>query len=204
MIFKSVSVGRESGPADESESLGGCALRLFTADVGAFCENKKQVSAAAYRLLEYAVRAVWGVGGPEIVSAPGGKPYFAGGVRFFSLSHTGTRVLVGVSDSEMGVDVERRREVRAGLAERVMSAAERQEFEFFELWTLREAVFKLTGRGALMSMELRRVGGVPAAPFEGVRCRSYEQIPGCAAAAASYTGDFPKEIENVPPALFLT
>ena len=165
-------------------------MRLFTADVGTLCENKKQVSAAAYRLLEYAVRAVWGGTCPEIVRAAGGKPYFAGGGRFFSLSHTGTRVLVGVSGSELGVDVERRREVR--------------EVELFELWTLREAVFKLTGRGALMSMELRRVGGEPAAPFEGVHCRSYAQIPGCAAAAASYTGNFPKEIENVSPALFLT
>ncbi len=179
-------------------------MRLFTADVGTLCENKKQVSAAAYRLLEYAVRAVWGGTCPEIVRAAGGKPYFAGGGRFFSLSHTGTRVLVGVSGSELGVDVERRREVREGLAGRVMSPAERREFELFELWTLREAVFKLTGRGALMSMELRRVGGEPAAPFEGVHCRSYAQIPGCAAAAASYTGNFPKEIENVSPALFLT
>ena len=179
-------------------------MRLFTADVGAFCENKKQVSAAAYRLLEYAVRAVWGVGCPEIIRVHGGKPYFAGGGRFLSLIHTGKRGRGGVSGSELGGDVERRREVRAGLAERVMSPAERREFELFELWTLREAVFKLTGRGALMSMELRRVGSEPAAPFEGVYCRSYAQIPGCAAAAASYTGNFPKEIENVSPALFLT
>lgn len=89
-------------------------MRLFTADVGDFCENKKQVSAAAYRLAEYAARAVWGTC-PEIVRPPAGRPYFASEGRFFSLSHTGERVLVGVSDRELGVDVEKRRAVSAGL-----------------------------------------------------------------------------------------
>lgn len=178
-------------------------MRLFTADVGDFCENKKQVSAAAYRLAEYAARAVWGTC-PEIVRPPAGRPYFASEGRFFSLSHTGERVLVGVSDRELGVDVEKRRAVRAGLVGRLMSPAERREFELFELWTLREAVFKLTGSGALMSMELRRTDSGVVTPFEGVRCRGYEQIPGCAAAAASYEGDFPEKIENVSAELFLT
>ena len=101
------------------------------------------------------------------------------------------------------MDAERRREVYAGVPERVMTPRERDEFEFFELWTLREAVFKLTGRGWLMSMELRRERGKVVTPYEGVLCRCYE-LPGCAAAAASYAGDFPEVIENVPPELFLT
>ncbi len=85
-----------------------------------------------------------------------------------------------------------------------MSDAERREFGLFELWTLREAVFKLTGRGALMSMELRREGGETVTPFAGVRCRSYADLPGCAAAAASFDGAFPEIIEIVPPERFLT
>ena len=177
-------------------------LRLFTADTGGFCENQREVSAAGYALVEYAARRVWGEC-PEIVRPKRGKPYFAGMGRFFSLSHTGARLFVGVSDFDVGVDAERRREVRAGMVERVTTPRERAEFEFFELWTLREAVFKLTGRDSIMSMELRREGGAVVTPYDGVLCRSYE-LPGCAAAAASYAGIFPEKIENVPPELFLT
>lgn len=178
-------------------------MRLFTADAGGLCRDKGQVSAAGYALVRYAARAVWGEC-PEIVRPERGKPFFDAAGRFFSLSHTGARLLVGVSEHELGVDAERFREVRAGLRERIMSPGERGEFEFFELWTLREAVFKLTGRGALMSMELRRCGGEVITPFAGVRCRSYGDLPGCAAAAAAFEGDFPRKIENVPPERFLS
>lgn len=178
-------------------------MRLFTAGVGDFCRDKGQVSAAGYALVRYAARAVWGEC-PAIVRPERGRPYFDAAGRFFSLSHTGTRLLAGVSEHELGVDAERFRPVRAGLRERVMSPGERGEFEFFELWTLREAVFKLTGRGALMSMELRRVRGEVVTPFAGVRCRSYGDLPGCAAAAAAFEGDFPSKIEIVPPERFLT
>lgn len=178
-------------------------MRLFTADVDGFCRDKGQVSAAGYALVRYAAREVWG-GCPVIVRPERGRPYFDAEGRFFSLSHTGARLLVGVSEHELGVDTERFREVRAGLRERLMSPAERGGFELFELWTLREAVFKLTGRGALMSMELRRVRGEVVTPFDGVRCRSYACLPGCAAAAAAFEGDFPAKIEIVPPERFLT
>lgn len=177
-------------------------MRLFTAEVGGFCENRKEISAAGYSLVRYAARLVWG-GCPEIVRPERGRPYFAAEGRYFSLSHTGPRLLAGVSEYALGVDAEARRALRRGLAERVATAAERREFEFFELWTLREAVFKLTGRGSLVDMELRREGGEVVTPFAGVRCRCYE-LPGCAAAAAAYGGEFPREIENVPPELFLT
>ena len=178
-------------------------MRLFTAEVGDFCRDKGQVSAAGYALVRYAARLVWGEC-PGIVRPERGGPYFDAAGRFFSLSHTGSRLLAGVSEHEVGVDAERRRGVRPGLRERVMSPAERGEFELFELWTLREAVFKLTGRGALMSMELRREGGEIVTPFDGVRCRSYADLPGCAAAAAAFEGDFPAKIEIVPPERFLT
>ncbi|MCM1150092.1 MAG: 4'-phosphopantetheinyl transferase superfamily protein [Butyricicoccus sp.] len=182
---------------------GGVRVRLFTAEVGDFRRDRREISAAGYALVGYAARQVWGEC-PEIVRPERGRPYFDAAGRFFSLSHTGTRLLVGVSEHELGVDAERFRPVRAGLRERLMSPGERDEFELFELWTLREAVFKLTGRGALMSMELRRDGGEVVTPFAGVRCRSYGDLPGCAAAAAAFEGELPGKIEIVPPERFLT
>lgn len=178
-------------------------MRLFTAEVGGFCRDRAEISAAGYALVRFGARELWGEC-PEIVRPERGRPYFDAAGRFFSLSHTGTRLLAGVSEHALGVDAERFRQVRAGLRERICSPAERAEFELFELWTLREAVFKLTGRGALMSMELRREGGEVLTPFAGVRCRSYAGLPGCAAAAAAFEGDFPGKIENVPPERFLT
>ncbi len=178
-------------------------MRLFSAEVGGFCRDKGQVSEAGYALVRFAARQVWGEC-PAVVRPERGKPGFDAQGRFFSLSHTGTRLLVGVAEHEIGVDAERIRPVRAGLRERVCSPREREEFEFFELWTLREAVFKLTGRGALMSLELRRERGEVVTPFDGVRCRSYDCLPGCAAAAAAFEGVFPGKIEIVPAERFLT
>lgn len=178
-------------------------MRLFTAEVGGFCRDRREISAAGYALVRYAARLLWGEC-PEIVRPERGAPYFAAAGRFFSLSHTGARLLAGVSERPLGVDAERRRALRPGVRERVMSDAERGEFEFFELWTLREAVFKLTGRGALMSMPLRRERGEIVTPFAGVRCRIFGDLPGCAAAAAAFDGDFPEKIEIVPPERFLT
>ncbi len=178
-------------------------MRLFSAEVGRFCRDRGQISAAGYALVRFAAREVWGEC-PAIVRPERGRPFFDAAGRFFSLSHTGARLLAGVSEHEVGVDAERFRPVRAGLRERIMSPEEREEFELFELWTLREAVFKLTGRGALMSMELRREHGEIVTPFAGVRCRSYGDLPGCAAAAAAFEGDFPGKIEIVPAERFLT
>ncbi len=178
-------------------------MRLFSAEVGGFCRDKGQISAAGYALVRFAAREVWGEC-PGIVRPERGRPFFDAEGRFFSLSHTGARLLAGVAEYELGVDAEQVRPVRPGLRERIMSPGERGEFELFELWTLREAVFKLTGRGALMSMEMRKCGGEVITPFDGVRCRSYDCLPGCAAAAAAFEGVFPGKIEIVPPERFLT
>lgn len=180
-------------------------MRIFTSDVGAFCKNKKQVSASAYRLLEYAVMEEWGMACLEIARTRSGKPYFSGEEnRFFSMSHTGTHILVGVSEGGLGVDIEAVRPLREGLAERIFSEHMRREFSFFEGWTLREAIFKLTGEGGLTSMELQKRDGIIITPFDSVKCRTYDSVAGCAAAVADYTGNFPEKIENIDPELFLS
>ena len=178
---------------------------LLTSDVSEYCENPKDVSDAGHRLLAWAVEEYWQIQCPGISKRPGGKPYFSGETdRFFSLSHTDKRILAGLSRSELGVDIERVRPLRRGLNERIFSEAMRGQFDFFEAWTLREAVFKLTGQGSLLSMELKKKDGAVVTPFEGVRCRSYYVIPGHVVSSAAYAGDFPERIENIPPEKFLS
>ncbi|MET0387445.1 MAG: 4'-phosphopantetheinyl transferase superfamily protein [Polyangiales bacterium] len=103
------------------------------------------------RALSFALREH---GRPELAG-----PAAASGLRF-NLSHTRGLVACGIAaHDDLGVDVEelgRRVEIE-GLARRVFSPRERagldalsgeaQRARFFELWTLKEAYVKATGKG---------------------------------------------------------
>ena len=161
--------------------------------------------AAAYALLRYAVQRTRGIPCPEIARTPGGKPYFIGtSVPYFSLSHTKTHVLAALSEHEIGADIETRRRIDDRLRDRLFTPEEQREFDFFDGWTLREAIFKLTGAGGLMTMRLARTASGISTPFPDVRCRSYDDIPGCAVAVACREDSFPDKIEIVAPTLFFT
>ena len=88
-----------------------------------------------------------------------GKPYLEGFPFSFNLSHSGDYVFCGVSEQEIGVDIQRfQGENELKLAGRFFSSAERQALEacgdgedrrrmFFRMWTRKEAYGKLTGEG---------------------------------------------------------
>ena len=178
-------------------------MRLFAADIRKALEEGADASRLARALLAYAVREQWGISCPETARLANGKPFFPGERdKFFSLSHTKTHILGGVSHCDLGVDAETRRPVRPGAAERLFSPAMRRDFGYFEGWTLRESVYKLTGRGSLRRMEFSLSGGEIRAPFPEVRCRLYGGLHGCAAAAAADSDDFPEAIELVPTERF--
>ncbi len=122
----------------------------------------------------------------ELETAPGGKPFLAGGGLRFNLSHAGGLGLVAVSrDFEVGVDLERVRPVRRPerIAARMFGAGalealagvqgEARLHRFFEQWTLLEARQKCSGAGLFGG----RPGKAPAA------C-SFEPAPGFRAALA--------------------
>ena len=79
-----------------------------------------------------------------------GKPYADEGC--FSISHSGETVVCAVSETPVGVDVERIRKPPARVAQRYFTEAERaqletDETEFWRIWTGKEALCKLTGEG---------------------------------------------------------
>lgn len=159
--------------------------------------------AAAYALLRYALECVLGLPCPEICRTPGGKPYFVGrDDLFFSLSHTETHVLVVLSDRPVGADIQTHRAVTPQLRDRLFTPEEQHDFEFFEGWTLREALFKLTGEGWLMNMRLARENGNIVTPWPDVHCRTYDCIPGCTAAVACRESALPESVQLIPLDLF--
>ena len=161
-------------------------------------------SAFAWSLLEVAARETWDVSLPEAAALPGGKPFFpAYPSLHVSLSHTRGVVLAALSEHPVGADAERRRPLRAATAERLF-AADRGDLELFELWTLRESWFKLTGAGDLRDIPFSRVDGILSPPEPGARCRVYAEIPGCAAAACSFADDPPERLQFIDPARICT
>ena len=105
------------------------------------------------------VAGVLGVGEDEISHGEWGKPYLPGGDRFFSLSHSGEYALLAVSYSDIGADIEKVTVYRDAVARRVFTPDEREwirqdpDRRFFELWTAKESVIKLDGRGLSLGME---------------------------------------------------
>jgi len=175
-------------------------VRLFAAAIA----DGRTGHDTALALLRRAVREVWGCACPEIGKTAAGKPFFVGRPGMFcSISHTRTHVLVGLSSHPLGVDIETPRRLREGLRDRLFTPEEQRDFSFLEGWTLREAVYKLTGQGSLRTMRLAREGGEIVTPFPGVRCRVYADVPGCVASAACRRGQFPAHIEIVPADAFL-
>ena len=88
--------------------------------------------------------------GGEIEILPNGKPIFKSSPLFFSISHSENVVAVAVSEREIGVDVEKIREVRGGVAKRFFTESEieyvgNDSARFFEIWTKKEAYAKVKG-----------------------------------------------------------
>lgn len=94
---------------------------------------------------------------PEFSEGEHGKPELVGHTDIhFNISHCQTAVACVVSDSLCGIDVERIPErVKEDLCRYVFNGeechqvltAEHPEVEFARLWTMKEAVVKLTGTG---------------------------------------------------------
>lgn len=96
----------------------------------------------------------------KITYIENGKPYLEGSSLFFNLSHSGDYVVLGISDSEIGVDVEQISDYSPKVARKCFTDEEQDWLEtmnsnhaFFQLWTAKESIMKVTGRGFLLPPE---------------------------------------------------
>jgi phosphopantetheine--protein transferase-like protein len=108
-----------------------------------------------------------------------GKPYLERGGVFFRLSHSGDYVILAVSGSENGADIEKVKPRAFAAAKRCFTAEELDwlrlndtDEAFFVLWTAKEAVMKATGMGFSLppsSFGVLMTTPLATAPFQEVR-----------------------------------
>ena len=90
-----------------------------------------------------------------------GKPSVEGGAVYCSISHSGPFVVCAVAEHPIGVDVEVIRGAEEKFIRRACSEEEMAYIRygdagcyqrFWECWTAKEALFKLTGKGPLLNL----------------------------------------------------
>ena len=82
-----------------------------------------------------------------------GKPYFTEDIHF-SISHSGEYVAIAFNDDEIGIDIEKKKQINRKLLNKAASKTESINFnfenfddEFLKMWTIKEAYFKYIGTG---------------------------------------------------------
>lgn len=166
-------------------------------------EEDKALALTAHRLLCYALKTAC-----RVVPSPGdfgrnthGKPYLLRPGVHFNISHSGSMAMCAVHSQPVGVDIERVRDVGAGVAARVLSPDEWRVYQdapekedlFFKIWTLKEAYLKYRGIGLGCAPHT-----VTAYPAGGSVCTDtgcafwmFDDIPGYRAAACAQQGPDP-------------
>jgi len=136
--------------------------------------SRSEQSVFAYELLDYALKSEFGVKRGEIIRGEHGKPYFRDSDIYFSYSHCKTAVACVVSKSEVGVDIERIREVSPAVIRRVCCDNElgiiKTAEDFIKIWTMKEAYAKFTGKGfaeGFKSVDTTVMDGVYSEKIEG-------------------------------------
>ncbi len=84
------------------------------------------------------------------------KPFCTKKDVFFNISHGGDYVILGVSQNEIGVDVEKISEYDVEIANHAFCAQElnylspHDKYDFYKLWTRKESIMKALGMGFFM------------------------------------------------------
>ena len=111
---------------------------------------------AGRELLAALYRRATGESLPPIAVGDRGKPYFPDSHWHFSISHTKKHVFCALARCPIGIDAEEvTRKIDLRLADKILSVAERAEFDaagdqnkaLLTFWVLKEAAAKRTGDG---------------------------------------------------------
>ena len=111
-------------------------------------------------LVGLALERYWGLslGSYRIARGEKGKPFIVDLEKiFFNISHSGDYVVCAVSDSEIGVDIEKRAKARMEVAGRFFHKQEVRALEavsgdeqnklFYDYWSVKESFLKYIGTG---------------------------------------------------------
>ncbi len=125
-------------------------------EIGCMALDGSSAHEAGRKLLAQMYKEKTGDDLPEILTAPQGKPYFKDSSLHFSISHTKGHVFCALAEHPVGIDAEEAdRAIRLGLAEKVLSPGEKQQYDaapdkrraLLTFWVLKEAAAKLSGQG---------------------------------------------------------
>ncbi len=102
----------------------------------------------------------------ELLKNEYGKPYFDNG-PFFNISHSGKYVLMVVSTSEIGVDIEEIKNKDMSALVRIFNEAEarmiKEHSDFYYLWCAKESLIKCMG------LSVSKVREIPGLPLNGLK-----------------------------------
>lgn len=129
-----------------------------------FCKKAKEKSK---EILSQSVKAYFrdfGVSPEEVYDLPSGKPIFASGRRFLSVTHSGDLFAVCFSTKKVGIDAELWREEKERVREKYFFPEEKT-LPFSLVWTGKEAVSKISGQGLSVTKKILVSGD--KAFFEG-------------------------------------
>ena len=113
----------------------------------------KQRSLAATKLLT-GLLAECGESDFALETLENGKPQLVGSNLFFSLSHSGEGVVAAVSETPIGIDIEKIKPIDEKLIDYVCNEKEKEyvlsekanvDYRFLTVWTAKEAFYKKNG-----------------------------------------------------------
>ena len=182
-------------------------MRIYYADIRGLDESKAKYppksashgSAFGMSLLAIAYEDYNAAVMPKLNKFLRSRPCFPGNEQLhYSISHSRTHVAVAVSKQPVGLDTLDLREIKPEMLEKLTTAAERENLTFHEIWSLREAFFKLKGEGDLRTLRFYRKNGKIDSPDPAVHCRLYPDIEKSTLAVCSYADTFPDKIIKIP------
>lgn len=123
-------------------------------------EKDRKQSLGAGLLLEQSLEQ-HGFDLADIRNSENGKPEIVG--VHFNLSHSGDMVACVISEQPVGCDVEQMDKRRTGVAKRCFTMREfeyldgideeKQNGEFYRIWTMKESYLKMTGEGITLALD---------------------------------------------------
>lgn len=135
---------------------------LIFAEFFSFKLTKKQQHEISHKLLEDMLFENYGIKNPQFEYGEYRKPFLSDYKNiFFSISHCNKAVCVGISDENIGIDIEIIKKHSENVVKRVFTEKEASELAkstekdklFFQLWTLKESVVKFDGKGISYGMK---------------------------------------------------
>lgn len=95
-----------------------------------------------------------------------GKPFYENG-PYFNVSHSGSFIMMAVSNKEIGVDIEENTNKDMSALIRIFNEAEakmiKEHADFYYLWCAKESLIKCIGSS------ISKVKEIPSLPFNGVK-----------------------------------